>query len=134
MWSLCTAAIAFAVLASGVLTADNGSILRCLGCVAIGGVTASGARGAAQFGREIAAAISAVLIVVLVARARSVHPHHPAIRRAAKAAAVLLAVQVALAAAMMPLGLATPLLVAAVATAVSLWIALVSLVALSITG
>jgi hypothetical protein len=33
---------------------------------------------------------------------------------------------------MMPLGLITPLLIAAVATAVGLWIALVSLVALSI--
>jgi hypothetical protein len=33
---------------------------------------------------------------------------------------------------MMPLGLATSLLIAAVATAVGLWIALVSLVALSI--
>jgi hypothetical protein len=35
---------------------------------------------------------------------------------------------------MMPLGLAAPLLVAAVATAVGLWIALIPLVALSIIG
>ncbi len=133
-WSVWTAAITFAVLASGVLTADNGSILRCLGCVAVGGATASGARGAVQFGREFAAAGAGVLIAALVVRVRPACPSHPAIRRAATAAAVLLLVQVGLAAAMMPLGLATPLLVAAVATAVGLWIALISLVTLSIIG
>ena len=131
-WSLWTAAIVFAVLASGVLTADTGSILRCLGCVAVGGATASGARGTVQFARELTAAGAGVLIAALVIRARSACPNDPAIRRAATSAAVLLFVQVALAAAMMPLGLITPLLIAAVATAVGLWIALVSLVALSI--
>lgn len=133
-WSLWTTAITFAVLASGVLTADNGSVLRCLGCVAVGDATASGARGVAQFGRDLVAAGAGVLTMALVVRARFAYPNHPAIRRAATVAVVLLLVQVALAAAMMPLGLAAPLLIAAVATAVGLWVALVSLVALSIVG
>lgn len=124
--ALVAAAGVFAVFVGGVLVADDGSTVRCLGCLGVRpGPEAGGFGRWLQFGRDAISGVAAVSIaVLLIAAWRTDAP----VRRSAIAAAVLGFAQIAIAALVMMGGATIPLLVASVTTAVALWVSLVALV------
>lgn len=129
------AAAVFLVLVSGVLVATSGSTVRCLGCfVALTGPAVPGLRGALQVGRQLFAGATGVFILVMAAaviRARRRDDLGAAIRQSAASAGALVVALAAISGFVLMRGTTTPLLVAAVATAVSLWVSIVALAASS---
>ena len=130
--ALCAAAAFYTVLVSGVLAAEPGSLVRCLGCLVPGGWSAPlAAHGSIQLGREALAGVTSILIVALVVQVRRVQRGAAAIRRTATAAGALLLLQVTVGTVMAVRGVTIVLLVMSVATAVALWSSLVVLLVLS---
>jgi len=127
--ALVAAAGVFAVFVGGVLVADGGSTVRCLGCLGVRPGPAAGGFGRwLQFGRDAISGVAAVSIVVLLIAAWRTERSDAPVRRSATAAAVLGLAQIAIAALVMMGGATIPLLVASVGTAVALWVSLVALV------
>jgi len=129
--ALLAAASLFAVLVSGVLVADSGSTVRCLGCLAARpGLGGGAGRGWIQLGREVFAGVAALSIVVLGTAAWRTEWDNVPIRRTAMAAGALLVAQVLISAVVATGGESSWLLIASVATAVAAWMSLVALVVL----
>jgi cytochrome c oxidase assembly protein subunit 15 len=127
--ALVAAAGVFAVFVGGVLVADDGSTVRCLGCLGVRpGPEAGGFVRWLQFGRDAISGVAAVSIAVLLIAAWRTERSDAPVRRSAIAAAVLGFAQVAIGALVMMGGATIPLLVASVITAVALWVSLVALV------
>ena len=126
--ALVAAAGVFAVFVGGVLVADDGSTVRCLGCLGVRPGPEIGGFGRwLQFGRDAISGVAAVSIAVLLIAAWRTERDAP-VRRAAIAAAVLGFAQIAIGAMVMMGGATIPLLVASVVTGVALWVSLVALV------
>jgi heme A synthase len=127
--ALVAAAGVFAVLVGGVLVAEDGSTVRCLGCLGVrpGPDTGAFVRWL-QVGRDAISGVAAVSIAVLLVAAWRTGRYDAPVRRSAIAAAVLGIAQIAIGALVMMGGATIPLLVASVITAVALWISLVALV------
>jgi cytochrome c oxidase assembly protein subunit 15 len=127
--ALAAAAGVFAVFVGGVLVADDGSTVRCLGCLGVRpGPEAGGLVRWLQFGRDAISGVAAVSIAVLLIAAWRTKRSDAQVRRSALAAAVLGFAQIAIGALVMMGGATIPLLVASVTTAVALWVSLVALV------
>lgn len=130
-WAAAASAGLCLVLVSGVLVAAPGSSVRCLGCfVPSTDPDATGARGAAQLVRLLAAGGTAVLIAVSVIRARRDAVDSADRRSAAVAGALLLAIAL-ISALVAARGATTARLVASVVVVVSLWVSVVALAARS---
>jgi len=129
--ALVAAAGVFAVIVGGVLVADGGSTVRCLGCLGVRpGAEIGGFLRWLQFGRDVISGgvvVSVTALLITVWRAERSGP----IRRWAVAAAALVLAQVGVGVLVMVVGATIPLLVASVVTAVVLW---VSLVAVAVFG
>jgi cytochrome c oxidase assembly protein subunit 15 len=134
-WSAVAAAAVLVVLVSGVLVATPGSTVRCLGCfVPLTGPPVPGVRGALQLARQLFAGATGVLIIintVMAVRAGRRTGHSAAIERSATSAGALVLALATISGLVLMRGSSTPLLVAAVAAAVSLWVSLVALAASS---
>jgi cytochrome c oxidase assembly protein subunit 15 len=127
--ALVAAAGVFAVFVGGVLVADDGSTVRCLGCLGVRpGPEAGGFVRWLQFGRDAIFGVAAVSIAVLLIAVWRTELSDAPVRRSAIAAAVLGFAQIAIGALVMMGGATIPLLVASVATGVALWVSLVALV------
>jgi cytochrome c oxidase assembly protein subunit 15 len=127
-WVACAAVAVYVLLVSGVLAAESGSLVRCLGCLVPGGSPAPlSAHGVIQVGREILAVVASLLIVILFVQARSMPLGKTVIRRTATITATLLLLQVAVGTLIAVRGVSMLLLLASVATAVALWCSLVVL-------
>ncbi len=121
--ALVTLIAVFVVLVSGVLVAESGSMVRCLGWPLFGGpVDLAGARGWLDGARRVAGGLAALLIVALVVRA-----WRPT-RASATALGVAFGLEMALGAAIVATGGSMWLYVLYAAAAVALWAGLVVLV------
>jgi heme A synthase len=129
--ALVAAAGVFAVFVGGVLVADGGSTVRCLGCLGVRpGPEVFGFGRWLQVGRDAVSGGSVVLIAILLIAAWRAERSDVPIRRSATAAAVFALAQIALGALVMTGGATIPLLVASVVTAVALLVSLVTVVVL----
>ncbi len=127
--ALVAAAGIFAVFVGGVLVADEGSTVRCLGCLGVRpGPEADGFGRWLQFGRDTISGVAAVSIAVLLIVTWRTERSDAPVRRSAIAAAVLGFALIAVGALVMMGGATIPLLVASVTTAVAFWVSLVALV------
>ena len=130
--SLCAAASLFVVLVSGVLVAEQGSVVRCLGCVVEPRPPALPAsHGGSQLARELAAVVASLFIGAVVVGAWRRRQNDPVLRYTASAAGLLLVSEAIVGALLVATGGTTLLLVISVATAVALWASLVATVVLS---
>jgi heme A synthase len=128
--TLWTAGAVFFVLASGVLVAKSGSIVRCLGWPLYNEpLTLSDWRGWLLLARRLVAAASVVLILAIVIQAW--RQRQVGVRRAASLVALLLLAEALLGIFVLTSGFATLLLVAYVAVAAALWAMLVALTVLA---
>ena len=131
-WSAVAAVGVFVVLVSGVLVASAGSTVRCLGCfVPSAESPAGGLRGTFQFARQLLAGATGVLIAAVAVRAWRAYGRDSGVRLASTAAGALLVILSTISVLAVTGGPTTPLLVASVATVVSLWVSVVGLAALS---
>ncbi|MCP4539140.1 MAG: heme A synthase [Chloroflexi bacterium] len=130
--SLWTLIAVFVVLMSGVLVAESGSMVRCLGWPMYSGwVIPTDPRGWLQMVRRVVAGVASVLIIAVVVQAWRTQRNQAAILRAATVVGVLFLVETIVGAFMRMVGFAVPLLVMYVATATALWALLVVLVVLA---
>lgn len=129
LWTLVTV---FLVLVSGVLVAESGSIVRCLGWPLYGGqLDLTATRGWLQLARLLLAGVACILVLAVVVRAWSGRAGPGATRRAATVAGVLLAVEIVVGAIMLLFGTGVVLQVISVAVAAAFWTSLVALVVLA---
>jgi heme A synthase len=128
--TLWTAGAVFFVLASGVLVAKSGSVVRCLGWPLYNEpLTLNDWRGWLLLARRLVAAASVVLILVIVIQAW--RQRQVRVRRAASLVALLLLAEALLGIFVLTSGFATLLLVAYVAVAAALWAMLAALAVLA---
>jgi cytochrome c oxidase assembly protein subunit 15 len=130
-WATAAAAGVFLVLVTGVLVAASGSSVRCLGCfVPSTDPDAAGLRGVAQLARLVLAAVTAAMVAGVVLR--TWRPRRdPAVATAGTVGGALLLAVVVVSALVALRGATTALLVASVATVVSLWVSVVAIAALT---
>jgi heme A synthase len=123
-----TLGVVFLVLVGGVLVAEKGSLVRCLGWPLV-----ATAPGFAEVGgwlaltRRVLALAAGASVAGLGVQVWRRHRREPGLRRAATLAMALLAADVAIGVALTKTGPALPLLIGSVAGAVGLWAALVVL-------
>lgn len=122
----------FIVLVSGVLVAESGSMVRCLGWPLYSGwVVPTDLRGWLQMARRLIAGVASVLIVAVVVQSWRTQRTQAAILRAATVVGVLFLVETIVGTLMLMVGFTVSLLVMYVATAAALWAMLVVLVVLA---
>ncbi len=130
--TLWTLVAVFIVLVSGVLVADSGSIVRCLGWPLYSGrLVPVDLHGWLQMGRHLIAGVASVLVVAVVVQAWRTQRRQAAILRAATVVGVLFLTETIVGALMLTGGFTVFLLVIYVATAAALWALLVVLVVLA---
>lgn len=129
--ALWAAVAVFLVLVSGVIVAEAGSIVRCLGWpMYYGAARLLGAQNGRSLARGVLGVAASMLVVAVVVQAWRTRRGDAAILRAATAAAILFLAEMALGVAMPTVGFAAPLLVSYVAAAAGLWAAVVALAVL----
>jgi cytochrome c oxidase assembly protein subunit 15 len=127
--ALWTLVAVFVVLVSGVLVAEDGSMVRCLGWPLFGGrLDLSEARGWLQGVRRLAGGLAGVLILLVLVQAWRVHEQQWAIRSVATAVGMAFLVETAIGALLWMHGFSVGLYVVYAAAATALWTLLVVLV------
>jgi cytochrome c oxidase assembly protein subunit 15 len=120
--ALWTAVAVFLVLVSGVLVAEPGSLVRCLGWpLYTGPWQPAGARGAWALGRRLLALLTTGLLVAVVVQAWRTQRRHPALVRVATVLGALFLAETLVGALLAPTGDPAALLVLYVALAAALW-------------
>ena len=129
LWTLATV---FVVLVSGVLVAESGSMVRCLGWPLYSGRLVPGdLRAWLQMARGLIAGVASILVVAVVIQAwRTLH-NHPGVQRVATATGVAALLETLVGALILARSATTLLLVVYVAAAAALWGLLVILVVLA---
>jgi cytochrome c oxidase assembly protein subunit 15 len=129
LWALATA---FIVLVSGVLVAESGSMVRCLGWPLYSGrLPPDDPRRWLQIARRLIAGLASISIVAVVVQAWRTQNRHAGIRRVAAATGVAALLEILVGALILVRGSTTLLLVVYVAAAAALWGLLVILVVLA---
>jgi heme A synthase len=129
LWALATV---FIVLVSGVLVAESGSMVRCLGWPLYSGRLApDDLRRWLQMARGLIAGVASILVVAAVIQAWRTQQNHPEVRRIATATGVAALIETLVGALLLVHGPTTPLLVVYTAAAAALWGLLVILVVLA---
>jgi heme A synthase len=121
-----TTVATFALLVSGVLVAESGSIERCLGWPLLAGGTSS-----LLVGRRLLAAAVAILIVALVWQAWRTQRRQRPVFGAAMGAGLIFLAHIAAGALLANQGSSLPLLVIYAATVTAVWALLVAVVVLA---
>jgi cytochrome c oxidase assembly protein subunit 15 len=119
----------FVVLVSGVLVAESGSVVRCLGWPLYGGPLNLGSvRGWFQAARCLAGGLTGLLVIAVVVQAWRAQEQQRARRAIATAGCMAFAIEIAVGALILWRGFSVWLHVIYAATAVALWALLVVLV------
>jgi cytochrome c oxidase assembly protein subunit 15 len=130
--SIGTLAMVFIVLVSGVLVADAGSIVRCLGWSLYGGGWVPvDSHDWFQMARRLVAGLASILAVAVVVQAWRTQRTQAALLAAATVMGILFLVETTVGALMAMRGFSVTLLVIYVATAAAVWASLVVLVVLA---